>query len=81
MARSHPAHDVLRDFEIGVDTTERINERESALLTTANNLEFEKAALCRDQLKELKRALGGLAPGEEAKSKPVSYRRSGRKRR
>ena len=42
------------------------------MLTAANNLEFEKAALMRDQIKELKRMMGG----EPAAAKPagtISY--------
>ncbi len=45
-----------------------------------NNLEFSKAALCRDQIKEFKRALDGSQPVKEAKAKPVSYRK-GKSRR
>jgi excinuclease UvrABC nuclease subunit len=45
------------------------------MLTAANNLEFEKAALLRDQIRELKRALDGLQPVKEVKA--VSYRKSG----
>jgi excinuclease UvrABC nuclease subunit len=38
----------------------------------ANNLEFKKAALLRDQIKELKRALDGAKP--ESEPKPVGNR-------
>ena len=48
------------------------------MLAAANNLEFEKAALLRDQVRELKRTLGGEAAGE--KSKPntslTSYKKT-----
>jgi excinuclease ABC subunit B len=44
-------------------------------LTAANNLEFEKAALMRDQIRELKRALGGSTAAPDAKSGLVSYGR------
>ena len=46
------------------------------MLGVANNLEFEKAALLRDQIRELKRAVAGSEPAEHAKSgaaRPVSY--------
>jgi excinuclease UvrABC nuclease subunit len=43
------------------------------MLVAANNLEFEKAALMRDQIRELKRSLEGGAPA--AKSELVSYGR------
>jgi len=59
-----------------VDLTETINELESEMLTAANNLEFEKAALLRDQIKELKRAIDGSQPAKQAAvAKPVSYRK------
>jgi excinuclease ABC subunit B len=66
---------VLRDAGMDVDITETIKELESEMLTAANNLEFEKAALMRDQIKELKRAIDGSQPAKDAKAKPMSYRR------
>jgi len=67
---------VLRDAGMDVDITETINELETEMLAAANNLEFEKAALLRDQIKELKRALDGSQPVKEtALAKPVSYRK------
>jgi excinuclease ABC subunit B len=75
------ADGVLREAGVDVDLTTTISELEEEMLTAANNLEFEKAALCRDQIKELKRTLDGSSPAREAKTKPVSYRPSGRKRR
>jgi excinuclease UvrABC nuclease subunit len=47
------------------------------MLEAANNLEFEKAALFRDQLNELKRSSGDQA---DAPRRPVNYRK-GRKRK
>jgi excinuclease ABC subunit B len=52
---------------------------EEEMLAAANNLEFEKAALLRDQVRELKRGLGGQS--EEGKPRPVYYGKSGRRRR
>ena len=54
-------------------------ELEEEMLAAANNLEFEKAALCRDQIKELKRALDGAGPGKPVApaTKPISYRKRG----
>ena len=72
------ADGVLREAGMDVDITETIKELEGEMLVAANNLEFEKAALCRDQIKELKRALDGSPAVKEAR--PASYRRSGRKR-
>jgi len=70
------ANSVLHDAGMDVDITETINELENEMLAAANNLEFEKAALMRDQIKELKRAIDGSQP-----VKPVSYRKAGKPRR
>ena len=50
---------LLHDAKMDVDLTETLRELEEEMLTAANNLEFEKAALLRDQIKELKRMMGG----------------------
>jgi excinuclease ABC subunit B len=73
------ADGVLREAGVDVDLTTTISELEEEMLTAANNLEFEKAALCRDQIKELKRALDGSGPAKRVASttKPISYRRRG----
>ena len=73
------ANSVLKDAGMDVDLTETIGELESEMLAAAENLQFEKAALLRDQIQELKRMNGGVAPEKE--SKPASYRRSGKARR
>jgi excinuclease ABC subunit B len=81
-ARGHmvsQARAFLNESGGDLDINETIRELEQEMITASNNLEFEKAALFRDQIKELKR---GLAPGEEPASKsqnPVSYRRGKRK--
>jgi excinuclease ABC subunit B len=75
------ASSVLKDAGMDVDLAETINELESEMLTAANNLEFEKAALLRDQIKELKRAMDGSQPGNATGNKPVTYRASGRSKR
>ena len=49
------------------------------MLKAAEDLQFEKAALLRDQIKELKRMLDGDETG--GKPKPVSYKKSRRARR
>jgi excinuclease ABC subunit B len=72
------AGSVLKDAGMDVDLTETIKELESEMLTAANNLEFEKAALLRDQIKELKRALDGTQPTSSATNKSTSYRAAGR---
>ena len=45
------------------------------MLAAAEDLQFEKAALLRDQIKELKHMLDGTEP--EREKKPVSYRKAG----
>jgi excinuclease ABC subunit B len=70
---------VLKDAKLDVDLTQTISELESEMLKAAEDLQFEKAALLRDQIKELKRMIDGGKP--EEKSKPVSYRKSKRPRK
>jgi excinuclease ABC subunit B len=65
---------LLHDAKMDVDLTETLRELEEEMLTAANNLEFEKAALLRDQIKELKRMIGGEAPAEH--SKPARHRKA-----
>ena len=48
---------LLRDAEGEYDVTETIRELEQDMLTAAENLEFEKAAHLRDQVKMLKKEL------------------------
>jgi len=50
---------VINDAGGNFDLTETLRELEEEMLTAANNLEFEKAALLRDQVRELKRGLSG----------------------
>ena len=63
---------VLHDAKMDVDVTETIRELEGEMLVAAENLQFEKAALLRDQIKELKHMIDGTKP----ETKPVSYRKS-----
>jgi excinuclease UvrABC nuclease subunit len=47
------------------------------MLSAANNLEFEKAALLRDQVRELKRTLDGGPPATAgAPRRAASYRKT-----
>jgi len=68
---------VLHDAKMDVDVTETIRELEGEMLKAAEDLQFEKAALLRDQIKELKRIVDGGNPDD--KTKPVSYRKSKRR--
>ncbi len=65
---------LLRETTTDLDVTETIRELEGEMLKAAEDLHFEKAALLRDQIKELKRMLDGGQP----EAKPVSYRKQGR---
>ena len=67
------AASVLRETAENLDITETLRELEGEMLAAANNLEFEKAALLRDQIKELKR-LSGAAP-DPGKSRPYPKKR------
>ncbi len=69
---------LLRETKTDLDVTETIRELEGDMLKAAEDLQFEKAALLRDQIKELKRMVSGEAPAEKAK--PVSYRKTGRRK-
>ncbi len=76
------ANAFLHESGVDFDVTETVRELEEEMLAAANNLEFEKAALLRDQIRELKRATGdGKA---EDGPRRVSYgkgKRGGRKSR
>lgn len=70
------ANSFLQESGVDFDVTETVRELEEEMLAAANNLEFEKAALLRDQIRELKRATGdGKA---EEKPRRVSYGRGKR---
>jgi excinuclease ABC subunit B len=80
------ANAVLNDAAGNFDLTETIRELEEEMLAAANQLEFEKAALLRDQIRELKRGLEGgkqVAGGaaRPASSSSVNYRKSARTRK
>jgi len=64
---------VLKDAKLDVDLTETISELETEMLKAAEDLQFEKAALLRDQIKELKRMLGGQP---ETQTRSISYQRT-----
>ncbi|MEN9575624.1 MAG: excinulease of nucleotide excision repair, damage recognition component [Verrucomicrobiota bacterium] len=77
----------LRDVATGMlneaagdfDVTETIRELEGQMIEASNNLEFEKAALYRDQINELKRMAGGEAPTRQVSygKKPAKSRKTG----
>jgi excinuclease ABC subunit B len=65
---------VLREGGGDIDLTSTIQELETEMLKAAEDLKFEKAALLRDQIKELKRMMDGGK--SEEKTKPTSYRKT-----
>jgi excinuclease ABC subunit B len=74
---------VLQDAMGNFDVTETVRELEEEMLAAANNLEFEKAALLRDQIRELKRSTQGGAQtisGEGKTTYPKAKRKSARTR-
>jgi excinuclease ABC subunit B len=78
-AGTETAAAVINDAGGNFDVTETIRELEEQMLEAANNLEFEKAALFRDQINELRRSLndGRLEePGKRSGAKPISYRKA-----
>jgi excinuclease ABC subunit B len=66
---------LINDAGGDFDVTETLRELEAEMLQAADGLEFEKAALLRDQIRELKRGLGQPA---ESQPRRVNY---GQKRR
>jgi len=82
-AGSDTAAAVINDAGGNFDVTETIRELEESMIEAANNLEFEKAALFRDQINELKRSTSGASPDKPVLSstaKPVSYRKAKKSR-
>ena len=76
---SRQAHAFLSESGVDIDINETIRELEEEMLAAANNLEFEKAALLRDQIRELKRGIEASAPVKarnEPVVKAVSYKRA-----
>ena len=68
---------VINETGGNFDITETVRQLEQEMLEAANNLEFEKAALLRDQVRELKRTLSGEpAPAKATSYKPRRRRRS-----
>ena len=76
------ADQILNETVQNLDITETIKELETDMQQASSNLEFEKAALLRDQVRELKRSAGMEVP-EIRKPTPtkVSYRTQKRKSR
>jgi excinuclease ABC subunit B len=77
------AQSFLAESGVDIDVSQTIKELEEEMLAAANNLEFEKAALLRDQVRELRRMMEG-APADKTSTpvgvKPVNYRKGGKGR-
>jgi len=75
---SEQAQAFLKESGVDIDIAETIKELEEEMLGAANNLEFEKAALLRDQIRELKRTLDNSQPvpvgSKSVHLKPVTYK-------
>ena len=76
---SNKAYAFLNESGVDIDLNETIRELEQEMLTAANNLEFEKAALLRDQIRELKRMTGEKQASTD--SPRASYGRQRKRRR
>jgi excinuclease ABC subunit B len=75
------AHSFLAESGVDIDVSQTIKELEEEMVTAANNLEFEKAALLRDQVRELRRGMDGkdvTTATTSQKPEPVSYRKRGK---
>ena len=72
------AHDkaemILHEVGGDLDLTQTLQDLQAEMVEAANNLQFEKAALLRDQIRELKRGLDGAASGETAPHPSVTYK-------
>jgi excinuclease ABC subunit B len=81
-ARSKAAM-LLNEVGGNFDVTETLRELQEQMVEASNNLEFEKAALLRDQIRELKHNFSGeLSPGQVSAA-PVRYKlaRRGKKQK
>ena len=75
---SERAQAFLAESGVDIDLNQTVQELEQEMLGAANNLEFEKAALLRDQIRELKRTIEGTAVLPPGDGRPVSYSAKGR---
>ena len=72
-AATKRADALLHETSTKFDVTETLRELEAEMLEAANNLEFEKAALLRDQVKQLKGMFD--EKGSSASALSTSYRK------
>jgi excinuclease ABC subunit B len=81
-ARSRAAL-LLNEIGGNFDVTETLRELQAQMVEASNNLEFEKAALLRDQIRELKHNFAADLPDGKTAPAPVRYKpaRRGKKQR
>jgi len=72
---------VLRETGGNFDVTETLRSLQEEMLEASNNLEFEKAALRRDQIRELKSSFGEGGEQKVAPANEVNYKKSARGRK
>jgi excinuclease ABC subunit B len=74
---------LLNEVGGNFDVTETLRELQEQMVEASNNLEFEKAALLRDQIRELKQSFAGGPPEGITAPSPVKYKpaRRGKKQR
>ncbi|MGD0411519.1 MAG: excinuclease ABC subunit UvrB [Verrucomicrobiota bacterium] len=65
---------LLHEVSGNLDLTQTLQDLQGEMIEAANNLQFEKAALLRDQIRELKRGLAGAAPGGKTPHPSVTYK-------
>ncbi len=70
---------ILKDSKLDLDYTATLQELEAGMVQAAADLEFEKAALLRDQIKELKHLVNGDPAPKKAAG--VQYRKPRRSRK
>ncbi len=69
------ADHLLREGNADFDVTQTIAQLQQEMVEAADNLQFERAALLRDQVRELKQSVGEPAPKAQSKA---SYRKQKR---
>ncbi len=73
---------VVRDEAGGYAVAEILRELEAEMVEAASNMEYERAALLRDQIRELKRQTGDSSGADlPVGRQEVSYRAKGKKKR
>jgi len=74
LAARKKAREAVSDAEKAYDARELIEMLEEEMVASANKMEFEKAALLRDQVKHLRDLVGDIEPAED--DEPVLIKRS-----